>query len=81
MGITSTAGLLERKRLGEGVFYRLIEPTLKPEDDGKFVAIEVRSGDFEMNEDDTTAVTQVLSRHPDGEVWIMRVGHIAAYRL
>ena len=32
--------------LGADIFDRQVQPTLRPEDDGKFVAIDVVSGDF-----------------------------------
>ena len=73
--------LEEIDRLGSEVFDRRVRPTLRPEDDGKFVAIDVKSGDYEINEDDYTAVTRLESREPTAEVWLMRAGRRAPYRM
>ena len=70
----------EIERLGERAFEREVRPVLKPEDDGKFVAIAVDSGDFEIDADDYTAVMRLRSRHPAGEFWLMRAGSPAAYK-
>jgi hypothetical protein len=66
---------------GAEVFDRQVRPTLKPEDDGKFVALDIGTGDYELDEDDYTAVTRLRSRRPLAEVWLGRVGQPAAYRM
>ena len=66
------------ERLGEEAFRRDVRPHLRPEDDGKFVAIDVGSGDYEIDEDDYTAVERLEARLPDAEVWLMRAGHPTA---
>ena len=45
-------------------------PALRPENYGKFVAIDVETGDHEINEDDYTAVTRLRSRKPAADVWL-----------
>lgn len=70
----------EIERLGEEAFEREVRPVLRPEDDGKFVAIAVDSGDYEIDADDYTAVMRLRARRPDGEFWLMRAGYSAAYK-
>ena len=36
----------ELARLGSELFERRVRPTLRPEDDGKFVALDVQTGDY-----------------------------------
>ena len=48
----------EVARLGVEIFDRHIRPMLRPEDDGKFVAIDIGTGDHEIDEDDYAAVTR-----------------------
>ena len=43
--------------------------------DGKFVAIDVETGDYEMDEDDYAAVTRLRSRKPEADIWLMRAGY------
>ncbi|HBI43942.1 MAG TPA: hypothetical protein DDY78_13985 [Planctomycetales bacterium] len=70
----------ELARLGGEIFDRQIRPALRPEDDGKFVALDVETGDYEINEDDYTAVERLRARKPAAGVWLMRAGYRAAYR-
>lgn len=67
-------------RLGTEVFATVL-PSLRPEDDGKFVAIDVRTGQFDIDEDDYTAVMRLRSRLPDAEIWLERVGQPAAHSM
>ena len=71
----------ELARLGAEVFDRRIRPALRPEDDNEFVAIDVGSGDYEIDEDDYAAVSRLRARRPSAEVWLERAGQPAAYRL
>jgi hypothetical protein len=68
-------------RLGADLFARRVRPTLRPEDDGKFVAIDVVSGDFELDADDYAAVIRLRSRRPAGDIWLERAGLPTAYQL
>jgi hypothetical protein len=73
--------LEELARLGAEVFDRHVRPTLRPEDDDKFVAIDVDSGDHEIDSDDYAAVTRLRVRRPSAEVWLGRIGQPAACRM
>jgi hypothetical protein len=71
----------ELARLGWEAFDRHVRPVLRPEDDGKFVAIDIGTGEHEIDEDDYAAVTRLRARRPSAEVWLGRVGEPAAYRM
>jgi hypothetical protein len=71
----------ELARLGAEAFDRHVRPSLRPEDDGKFVAIDVVTGDYEMDADDYAAVTRLRVRRPSADVWLARVGQPTAYKL
>ncbi len=49
----------ELARLGTEAFDRHVRPKLRAEDDGKFVAIDVVTGDHEIDADDYAAVTRL----------------------
>ena len=66
--------------LGTGRYARDIRPTLRPEDDGKFVALDVDTGDYEIDEDDYAALMRLRARRPTGDLWLERVGEPAADR-
>ena len=71
----------ELARLGAEVFERHVRPALRPEDDGKFVAIDIDTGDHEIDEDDYAAVTRLRARRPSADVWLACVGQPATYRM
>jgi hypothetical protein len=71
----------EIARLGEDIFDRSVRPGLRPEDDGKFVAIDIGTDDYELDKDDYAAVARLRSRRPSAEVWLGRVGQPAVYRM
>jgi hypothetical protein len=63
------------------LFDRQVRPALRPEDDGKFVAIDVETGDYEMDQDDYAAVARLRSRKPTADIWLLRAGSPTTYRL
>lgn len=67
--------------LGKDIFDRQIRPTLQPKDDGKFVAIDVESGDYELDPDDYSAVMRLRSRRPAADIWLMRAGFPTTCRI
>jgi hypothetical protein len=68
-------------RLAAEVFDRQVRPVLRPEDDGKYIALDVRTGEYEIDADDYTAVARLRSRCPDAEIWLERAGRPTAYQL
>jgi len=71
----------ELANLGGDIFNRHVLPLLRPEDDGKFVAIDVETGDYEIDEDDYAAVMHLRLRKPVADIWLMRAGHLTTYRI
>lgn len=71
----------ELARLGGQILDQQVRPALQPADNGKFVAIDVETGDYEIDEDDYTAVARLRSRKPAADVWLMRAGYPTTYRM
>ncbi len=71
----------ELGRLGSELFVRRVHPVLHPEDDGKYVAIDVSSGEFEIDEDDYTAVARLRKRQPEADIWLERAGQPTAHQI
>ena len=71
----------ERDRLATETFDRRVRPLLRPEDDGKFVAIDIDTGDYEIDEDDYTAVMRLRTRNPGAEIWLECAGQPTAYKI
>jgi hypothetical protein len=71
----------ELDALGQAIYDRVVKPALGPDDQGKFVAIDVESSDFEIDQDDYSAIMRLRSRRPDADIWLMRAGYRAAYQI
>jgi len=73
--------LEEIARLGAEALERYVQPARRPEDDDKFVAIDIDTGEYELDEDDYAAVMRLRTRRPSAEIWLGRVGQPEAYRI
>ena len=71
----------EFARRGQEIYDRDVRPTLRPEDDYKYVAIDIETEEFEMDPDDYTASKRLRDRIPDSQTWMMQVGQRAAHRM
>lgn len=43
-------------------------------DRGKIVAIDIETGDFEIDSSEISACERLEARHPDAQIWIVRIG-------
>jgi len=66
---------------GRTFYERDILESLAAEDEGKFVAIDIETGAYEVDRDDYTATERLLAHHATAQIWLCRVGQRAAYRL
>jgi len=66
---------------GDAIYENAVRPRLKPEDDGKFVAIDIESGKYEMDEDELESGDRLRARVPEAQVGMVRVGALEVHRL
>jgi hypothetical protein len=66
---------------GEAIYAREIKENLCPEDEGKFVLIDIETGDYEVDTDDMVATDRLFARHPEAQIWMRRVGSRYAYHV
>lgn len=78
---SSNHRLAEDAKRGQEAFDRAVKPNLRPEDDGKFVAVDIHSGDYEIDADDYQATGRLMARVPDARIWLLRVGQPTTYRI
>jgi hypothetical protein len=64
----------EIARRGDEIYAQAIRSLLAPEHDGRVVAIDIETGEWEMDEDELVASKLLLARHPDAQIWLVRVG-------
>ena len=66
---------------GQALYDEEIRPKVEAENKGKFLVINVETGEYEMDADDVAAAKRAKSRFPDAPLFSMRVGYPGAYRL
>lgn len=64
----------EFARRGDELYERQIRPKVEPANEGKFVAIDIDTGEFELADDELAACDRPLARCPDAQTWLVRVG-------
>ena len=70
----------EFARRGDEIYDRDIKPRVSKSDEGKFVVIDIETGDYEMDRDELVAHDRLSLRHPDAQVWLTKVGRGYARR-
>lgn len=71
----------EVARLGDEIYERDIRPLVEAGNEGKVVAIDVRTGAYELADDVLTSGIRLRERLPEAEIWFVRIGHPAVHRL
>jgi hypothetical protein len=64
----------EFARRGDAIYENDILPKLLPKDRGKYLAIDIESGAFEIAADEMKAGDKLLARIPEAQIWMVRVG-------
>jgi hypothetical protein len=64
----------EFARRGDALYEREVRPTLGATDAGKFVAIDIETGAYEVDVDEQAASDRLLARCPGAQVWLRRAG-------
>jgi hypothetical protein len=64
----------EFARRGDQVYEMQVRPHLATEDEGKFVAVDIESGAYEIDEDELEACDKLSARVPDAQIWLVMVG-------
>lgn len=67
----------EFARRGDAIYDQKIRPNLKPRDKGKYVAIDIETGEYEIGKNQMAVVDRLCERIPDAQIWFVRVGYPA----
>lgn len=73
--------LAEVSDRGEKIYREQIKSHLAPSEKGKFVIIDIESGDYEIAADIITAADRLWERRPDAVAYGVKVGYKAALHL
>lgn len=77
-GLTPRYSKEEFARRGDEIYDRDIKPHVNQADHGKFVVIDIETGDYEIDRNEIVAHDRLALRHPDAQVWLRRVGSLYA---
>lgn len=67
----------EMARRGQELYESSIRQQVEAGNEGKIVAIDIESGDFEVDKNLVTATNRLFERYPDAQPWVIRIGHRA----
>jgi hypothetical protein len=59
---------------GDEIYEAQIRSQVESGNNGKIVAIDIETGDFEIDSSEIAACERLEARHPDPQIWIVRIG-------
>jgi hypothetical protein len=65
----------EFARRGNEIYESQVRSQVETDHQGKIVAIDIETGAFEIANDSLTAAKQLLKRHPEAQIFRIRIGH------
>ena len=65
----------EAGRLGDAIYERDIRHLVEADHFGEYVAIDVDSGDYVIDDVALTAAECLLERRPGADIWCLRIGY------
>ena len=68
-------------RMGDEIYENKVRPLVEEGNKGKIVAIDIESGDFKMDKDTLKASRYLIDKNPDAQIWCVRIGHRAVFRI
>lgn len=63
------------------LLYDQLRAQLEPKHDGRFVMINLDTGEFELGDSDVAVARTAKARFPHAPLFLLRVGRQAAYRI
>jgi hypothetical protein len=70
----------ELAKRGDSIYDKKVRPRLKPEDDGKIVAIDIETETYEIDSDELSVCHRLRTRVPEAQIWMVRVGSRSVHR-
>lgn len=68
-------------RRGQEIYESRIRALVEAEHKGKFLVLDVNSGDYEIDAEDIAAMKRARAKHPEAVFYIARIGFSSAYHL
>lgn len=68
-------------KIGKELYERDIRSLVEANNEGRVVAIDIRTGVYEVGVDAITSSEQLRTRVPDAVIFVMRVGYPTLHRI
>jgi hypothetical protein len=65
----------EFARRGKEIYESAIRPQVEADNRGKYVAIDIETGAWEVDSSELEASNRLRQRVPDAQTWILRIGY------
>ncbi len=65
---------------GDTIYKNEVRRQLKADDEGKFAAIDIETGMYEIDVDELAACDRLRARVPEAQIWMVRVGSRSVHR-
>lgn len=66
---------------GEELYQQNIRANVETDHKGRFLAVDIETGDYAIADEDLEATDRLLSKRPDALVYGLRIGFPSAYRI
>ena len=66
---------------GEAIYEQHIRPNVESDSKGKYLVLDIETGEYEIDQDDLVATKRMMAKRPDAVLYGLRIGYPAAYRL
>lgn len=71
----------EFARMGDEIYENKVRPLVEEGNKGKIVAIDIESGAYMVDKDTMKASQYLIDKNPDAQIWCVRIGHRAVFRI
>ena len=68
-------------RRGQALYEQHIRAEVDAENKGKFVVVDIETGEYEIDTNEIAASRRARSKNPNAALYIVRVGYPTAYRI
>ncbi len=62
-------------------FYQQLKDEVEPQHKGKFLVVDIDTGDYEIDDEDFVAAERLRAKHPDAVIYCLRIGYRTAHLL
>src|SRR5882672_6365266 len=69
----------EFARRGDAIYEKDILPKLAAKDVGKFLAIDIETGEYEISASEMRAGNKLRKRIPGAQIWMVRIGYASVH--